>query len=112
MTQQEIYTKVRTHLLTQMARSIDGRGDCRYRGPRGLMCAVGPFIPDDEYDIKMETRTVTSSSVASVIKRAHNIDERGIEILARLQRIHDLYEPPMWCEYLNDVATERGFTHD
>lgn len=40
LTEQQIFDKVATHLLTQMERSVDECGDCRYRGMNGKMCAL------------------------------------------------------------------------
>ncbi|MDO5609506.1 MAG: hypothetical protein Q4G62_01760, partial [Pseudomonadota bacterium] len=42
------------HLLTQNERSILDFADpglCAYRGMRGLKCAAGCLIADDEYDV-------------------------------------------------------------
>ena len=61
-TPQQIYDTAVRHLHRQGKRS--GKGDragyfvCLYRGPRGLMCGVGPFIPDAIYDKRMEGKSV------------------------------------------------------
>ena len=53
MTNQEAYNKVCAHLAKQGRRSED-KGRCLYRGPGGLMCAVGCLIPDELYHGDME----------------------------------------------------------
>ena len=60
-TPQQIYDTAVRHLHRQGKRS--GKEDvggfsCLYRGPRGLMCGVGPFIPDAIYDKRMEGKSV------------------------------------------------------
>lgn len=42
---QEVFDFATNHLLTQGVRSIDEFGHCKYRGPNGLMCVAGAFIP-------------------------------------------------------------------
>lgn len=54
MTPQEIFDTVVTHLSKQGKRSVNIEGDCLYRGPGGLSCAVGCLIPDSEYVHEME----------------------------------------------------------
>ena len=56
MTRQEVFDKVYTHFVTEgNPPSMDGQ-ECLYRGPNGLKCAAGLFIPDELYLESMEER--------------------------------------------------------
>lgn len=110
MTKQEIFTKVKNHLLTQNARSIDDGsidddiGMCRYRGSNGLMCAVGCLIPDDMYDPSME-----GVSVDAIRQDNEALDEylgsySTINLLTDLQHLHDRRAVGSWPEELRRIA--------
>ena len=66
MTQQQIFDKVATHLLTQGAKSMMG-DTCRYRGSNGAKCAVGCLIKDDHYDPILELRSSRSELVKEAL---------------------------------------------
>jgi hypothetical protein len=57
MTEQEIFDTVVRHLKKQGRRAVD-RGQCVYRHPEGLKCAVGCLISDAEYYPRMEGQPV------------------------------------------------------
>lgn len=94
LTQQEIFTTVVKHLLTQNKTSIDEKHiSCLYRGPNGLKCAVGILITDDEYSEEMECKSV------DVLIDENLLPERLIEhsyFLQQLQKIHDSGQPKDW----------------
>lgn len=58
---QEIFNVAVEHFRRQGQRSVEYLGApgtyCMYRGPNGLKCAIGVFIPDDEYRDWMEGRS-------------------------------------------------------
>ena len=58
---QEIFNVAVEHLRRQGERSVAFPGmssmSCKYRGPNGLKCAIGVFIPDEEYREEFEGRT-------------------------------------------------------
>lgn len=107
MTNQEIFTTVKNHLLTQNARSAEpikegmSESYCKYRGPNGLMCAVGCLIPDEMYSDSIEF-----NPVGYLPKEI--LDHMGGNewLLQRLQSIHDLIEVENWHSALGDLATE------
>lgn len=101
MTDQELFDKVRTHLLTQNDRSVRG-AVCLYRGPAGLKCAIGALIPDDRYDESLEGKLATQSAVLA----AAGIEENSGFLVEKLQQIHDSYEPEQWAEQLAEVAKQ------
>ncbi len=46
MTPQEIFNTAYTGIIAQGRQSVSKNGECRYRGPDGLKCAVGFMIDD------------------------------------------------------------------
>jgi hypothetical protein len=106
MTNQEVYTTVRRHLLTQMARSevIGYKGynkRCMYRGPNGRKCAVGCLIPDARYKEDLEDHTTRSLDVQEAAGLTH---EQAIGLAFDLQTVHDFKDPNEWRERLDSVA--------
>lgn len=117
MTLQEIYDKVKTHLLTQNERSVDLYDFvCKYRGPRGLMCAAGCLIPDELYLPTLEGRAADGLNVANVLAQAGVLGPAGAErgqqlsLIRKLQVIHDSNLPQDWPELLTDLAITKGLT--
>lgn len=46
------------HILANYkGRSTNSNGTCLYRGDNGRRCAVGVFIPDDDYTLEMECKS-------------------------------------------------------
>jgi hypothetical protein len=94
MSIQEIYEKSRTHLLTQNAKSHepDNEHRCLYRGPNGLMCGAGPFIPDDKYVPEME------GMVFSAVVDKYDLPYTPLEtsLINRIQSIHDWDAIELW----------------
>lgn len=119
MTRQEVYDRVKSHLLKQMRRSVvqdNHRGDliCMYRGAGGRSCAIGCLIPDELYDPVIERVSVTAiSEDADRGERLKRILERSgvaldIEFLNSLQIVHDCTYPDEWKHELAIVAHEYG----
>lgn len=137
MTEQEIFTKVATHLLAQMARSRSGDdGVCLYRGDNGLQCAAGCLIPDELYSEALEEKSVTRREVVDVLVAAgvvpqNEVDNLGysegsegdvlqldledpetpaphLQLVRRLQHIHDCNDPWHWRIDLALLAAEKG----
>jgi hypothetical protein len=105
---QAAFEKVVRHLLQQAEVCIDG-GTCLYRGPRGLMCAVGCLIADCEYNPEWDLRGV---GVTDLRRQFDPPSLRGIDgrLLSALQRVHDSDEPAEWRESLADVADGFGLS--
>lgn len=120
---QEIYTTVRTHLLTQMEKSkIDpakveeineakkqsgfsyiGEATCAYRGLGGKTCAIGCLIPDTLYKLVMEGNRGGTGMIMQAIG-LNPLDSSMQIFLNGLQNIHDNYEPRDWRERLDAFA--------
>lgn len=106
MTKQEVYDKVKAHLLAQGKQSWDEERDlCMYRGPGGLKCAVGVLIPDEKYVPQMEGEVSDTGW----------LEKYGLtellpfeELLQDLQTVHDLGLTSMWESHLRDVAQRHG----
>lgn len=123
MNRQEIYDKVKAHLLTQgkksEAKTISGQ--CLYRSPDGLQCAAGCLIPDELYDPEMEGARVPkcaeellstdsddndtrrTAMIGNALVKA-GINVRDVPFIERLQRIHDHFSPDCWSYELHRLA--------
>lgn len=119
MTEQEIFDKVATHLLTQNEKAVNSTGGCVYRTGKGLKCAVGCLISDDLYDPSLEglgvivfVRTaarpdrVADCRVARDIAKKIGLEEEHGGLLGDLQNIHDTRQPKTWRSFLLSVAKD------
>jgi hypothetical protein len=95
---QTIFDTAVLHLAQQQRPAIDNTGACRYRADGGLKCAIGCFIPDDQYNPGMDGLwdgdTVAEWADTTVITLsragAFNIESSLAEqFLAQLQACHD-----------------------
>lgn len=95
---QPIFDKTVEHLANQGERSIGkwfiAGNNCLYRGPKGRKCAVGIWIPDDEYNPNFEGDSLGDLIVdlqyqPPVIREAGVHREQAITLLCRMQTAHD-----------------------
>lgn len=100
---QKIFDQVRNHLLAQMEKSFEKTG-CKYRGPNGLKCAAGIFIPDDKYSRSMEGSLCTYFEV----REATGLSMPESTFLLELQLIHDCHDPSQWEAKLREFAEKHG----
>lgn len=108
---QDIFTQACTHLLTQNAKSkrrmFSGALNCAYRGENGFKCAVGCFISDEEYKPSMDECAI--SNVIALSTRPDfpsGVSEVKINLLTKLQKIHDCEEVSNWIEALLQLAID------
>lgn len=106
-TEQQFFDKSARHLLKQRRRSTSATEEdyCLYRGPNGLMCAVGVCIPDELYIKAME-----GCSVSNLLKRyplLHNYIP-NVELAEELQQLHDSVSPERWGDELWSIACVHG----
>ena len=115
-TMQEIFDQSASHLLAQMAVSMN-KDTCAYRGESGLMCAVGCLISDEHYDPNIEGDAISSYWVHDdnaplkrvLIASGINIDDPFIrKLLRKLQTVHDDTPPEHWRDNLWLVAVGFG----
>lgn len=97
-TAQEVFEQVANHLIKQNAKSIDTLNKeklCVYLDKStGNKCAAGCLIADSEYNYHFENNTWYHLIVNYKIPNNH------AELITRLQRIHDKYEPHEFKEKL------------
>lgn len=118
MNRQDIYTKVRTHLLKQNERATDEYGSCAYRGENGKKCAIGCLIPDDLYDYSFEGEGASELPQAIYDYLGVNYEEAiqkysgdggkddgDLGFLIGLQNIHDCFDADEWEMCLGDFAS-------
>lgn len=112
---QEMYNRVKHHLLTQNQKSVNGGNGCYYRSDSGLKCAIGALIPDKDYKKIMDDSGDVSTNyyVRKVL-----IDEFGLlnstpddrhefMVLARkLQGVHDTVRCENWHIQLATAAND------
>ena len=96
MTAQEAFDAAATHLLEQGCRS-ESDGRCRYNGD-GVCCAAAPFIRN--YSPELE-----DIDWLSVVRRKA-ASKNHLDLIEKLQRIHDSTSPKMWYECLEYLATK------
>lgn len=102
---QDVFDQVTKHLLDQKMVSKPYFGDdvslsdgCLYRGPRGLKCAAGCLIADNEYKPEFEGKTWDELVELKMVPD-------GYENLIRdLQYVHDNYHVNSWYAALKEVA--------
>ena len=100
MTNQEIFDKVHTHLLTQRTAAIKD-GACAYRAGT-QSCAVGALIPDALYTTEIEGASIATlihqgdtyphTALGYALKQAGFTTEQ-YPLLRDLQRVHDRLMP-------------------
>lgn len=102
MTKREIFETVKTHLLSQNAKSEDkDTHSCKYRGPGSLKCAVGVLIPNEMYSEMMEGFGV--NALVSEFPSLPAMFKENVVLLRALQRVHDGYQPAQWRDMLEGV---------
>ena len=111
-TLQEIFDQVVDHLLTQGKKSIDkniGSGNaCAYRTSSGLSCAVGCLISDEEYSKSFEKRNVNELRHLLSESYGIQINTHIVDLLKKLQEIHDDFDPSTWEGSLKSLAFDQG----
>lgn len=122
-TNQEIFDKVKTHLLTQNKKSLMGTMtfSCAYRGADNTKCAFGIFIEDDEYKPEFEDCAIPNleTPVLSIDDNKFvnfrnfvlsKFEPEQVPLLRELQNIHDNYNVGQWTDLLHNVAVNHGLT--
>lgn len=101
MTRQEIYDRVKQHLLCQGKRSMRDEEMCAYRGIGGLKCAIGILIPDNEYKPEFD---YTVASIEYLIEDVPALKNADFKLLNDLQKMHDWEFP--WEDSLLKIANK------
>lgn len=91
-----LLTQIKDFLVTQGKPSTNEEGDCLYRGPEDLKCAVGCIIPDELYKESFENCSVDHNHLEDLVKELSNLYDiplyKLIEDLRVTQSIHDSYD--------------------
>jgi hypothetical protein len=120
MTDQELFDKVATHLLTQGKKAQDlVPVICRYKTDDGLKCAVGCLIPDELYSTDLEGCALCQPhddfGKVDRLKRVLitvGIASQQFNMLAELQNIHDYQDAESWRFRLGDFARHHKLKED
>ena len=108
-TAQEVFDYVSHHLLTQNQQSITA-SKCAYRGDDGLKCAVGCIIADDEYNPIFDDSR--ESAITRLVKDGKIKVDKHLELLQKLQGVHDTCPTIMWKDQLKSLAKSQELTTD
>lgn len=107
------FERVRDHLLRQGRRAVwfEMRwSPCQYRTVATdgtvLRCAIGCLIPEDRYDEMIEGATIESltARLDPALGIDPSTDPHILDMLIRLQGIHDNGPPPSWPAQLTAMA--------
>ena len=104
----EVFNKVSEHLLTQNEKSLGEDEVCAYRNHTGLECAVGCLIDDEFYSEDLEYWNLDRNGIVSDALEKSGVDmtREILDLLQRLQKLHDHTEPETWKEELEKVKID------
>lgn len=114
-TPQEVFDFVVNHLYTQgqpaMAGITNDLDWCTYRSPKGLTCAVGCLLTDQEYKPDFEKRGIwalakgeVEAGIPTLVNEAGGFYARHVSLLMSLQDVHDQTSRPAGKYNLEDLA--------
>lgn len=105
MNYQEVYDKVRKHLLNQNNKAIDSStSKCVYLDHEtGNKCAIGCLIPEGKYKPEFE-----GCSPSFILQDFEEFDDIKGYFLDGLQAIHDKIKPERWEFRLNEFAEQNN----
>lgn len=118
MDRQAIFNKAANHMLEQGCKAYHDDDDnlCAYENSKGLMCAMGPFIPEG-HPAKW-TRMGIDSVIISYpelndifgcgVDMDGDFDQKDLAFLVGIQNIHDGERVEDWRNALNSYAMEHG----
>lgn len=96
-TEQEVFDQAAHHLLTQKESCTGIDGSCMYRY-KGLKCAGGCFIADDEYNPNMEGEGWFGLIGQNIAPDEHD------NLINSLQSLHDSESTENWEQELETLA--------
>lgn len=111
-TEQEVFDQVVNHLKKQKVRCVDDHQFCSYRDSKGLKCAAGCLIGDDEYIPEFEKHSWHILVTDGKVPACH------AGLIAELQTVHDVFSPisldsyGSWKTGLAKCAKSRGLKFD
>lgn len=110
MNKQEIYDKVKAHLLAQGRRALrpGSKRACVYRAPNGDKCAAGVLIADEHYSEDLEGKPAYCNFDVNYALRKSDVPEECLSFVGELQTIHDTAPVGVWREKLEALARRKG----
>lgn len=109
-TAQQVFDQVALHLLTQNEKSLVSNFEkCVYRGDRGLMCAAGCLIGDDEYQPYFDD---SENNLWGSLVQSGYFPPQHTGLIQELQSIHDMNHPFDWQQQLQSAAKSFGLSDD
>lgn len=118
LTKQQIFDTVLTKLREQGVASETSDGQCLYRGPNGLKCAVGHLIPDNVFKRDWEHRN--AGTLPDEAYQAMGVALSDRAFLIELQDVHDFTlggdhgwagNLVRWEESMRRIAGVHGLTY-
>lgn len=106
MTAQEVYDASAHHLLEQGERSMS-KSSCAYRGPKGLKCAAGIFITDEQIEANDINEDMSWRGTLDYIPELRSEHD---DLIMHLQGIHDNQDVTEWMTYLDILAHDNDLT--
>lgn len=90
-TSQQVFDYVVKHLRTQGRQSLNpSTGDCLYRNPNGLSCAVGCLVKTSEYSRDLEGNSIEAIVRVGILSGPFWWPH--VSLLTALQELHDTEE--------------------
>jgi hypothetical protein len=117
ITNREIFDRVEKHLLAQNARAMEVSTKemmdypaCLYLARDGKKCAVGCLITAEHYSPMIEGLNISlSRDAADAVAKSLGLDkisEPLMDMLVRLQRVHDQVLPDEWAGALQKLRAK------
>lgn len=116
---QEAFNKIWTFISAQGKQSMNPDGNCQYRGPDGMQCAVGCLIPNDEYITLLDDGSLVPKEYHNGLQFAQalvpSLQKYDLAFLEDMQRFHDFVpntEPFLvtWQSSMREYAAENNLT--
>lgn len=110
LTRQDIYNRVKKHLLEQNAVAMHDSGNCAYLGDGGKKCAIGCMIPADKYEPRFEGLPFTGDEIRPVLEEVMGrpMDDDDNTLFTALMYCHDNIKVSVWDKELYAIATRNG----
>ncbi len=106
LSSQQIFTKSATHLLKQGKQALKGT-EARYRIGENVGCALFPFTKVGyNKGRKIEGKNVKHPDVQAVLWQNGVNVEKDLDLIEKLQDVHDHYAPILWPDMLAAIAKE------
>ncbi len=103
---QQIYNKVKKHLLKQGVQSLSPSGSCMMLSPTGLRCAVGCLLPPSDYTSGVSRYAMNKPFLTKLKRRGVDYTKHG-KLLSQLTIAHDSGSSD-WASALQRVAIANG----